>query len=178
MRIGPVGVLCSWVQHSQYFFEQSSDLCNGRTRERPQQSYGLRVYITNIYKFAKFVETLPTFGQVCKKIDEISTHVGKRLCQANKFDWQFWSNVLWQFAENVAMFCNGNEQCFWKNTCSSYSTQTWPTAVRMRRDREDRFPRLVFFPGPAHRFRLLVYSKIMKFVHCSWLKRSRWNENS
>ena len=34
---------CWWVEHSQYLFDECSDLCIGRQRERPQQSYGLRM---------------------------------------------------------------------------------------------------------------------------------------
>ena len=36
---------CWWVEHSQYLFDECSDLCIGRQRERPQQSYGLRMNI-------------------------------------------------------------------------------------------------------------------------------------
>ena len=36
---------CWWVEHSQYLFDECSDLCIGRQRERPQQSYGLRMLI-------------------------------------------------------------------------------------------------------------------------------------
>ena len=34
--------LCWWVEHSQHLFDECSDLCIGRTRGQPQQSFGIR----------------------------------------------------------------------------------------------------------------------------------------
>ena len=39
------GFLVWWFEQSQELFDECSDLCNGRTRGQPQQSYGPRMYI-------------------------------------------------------------------------------------------------------------------------------------
>ena len=68
-----------WVEHSQYLLDECSDLCIGRQRERPQQSYGLRINI-QIYK-KRMVQATVTRRMLrdrCNSCSE-SQHMGRRL---------------------------------------------------------------------------------------------------